>query len=168
MTYIVNGMTLIPQQLTDSCWYASARMVIKWREDKSRMSHAGLIDPVFDAQCQRVRDANNGITNVGLVNMAERLGLRKVPPMTPTPNAVESWLRMYGPLWVNGARHITVVAGIKPGLNGDHMFLVYDPLPQRAGKIEWRSWMQWYEGNAWSGRDSSNAAQVIFLHCPQF
>lgn len=48
---VVQKVALIPQQLNMSCWYASARMLIRWREEKSQMSHLNLIDPALDAEC---------------------------------------------------------------------------------------------------------------------
>ena len=36
--YEVQGMTLITQAKTMSCWYASAQMLIKWRQDRAQQS----------------------------------------------------------------------------------------------------------------------------------
>ena len=62
-SYVVPGMTLLPQQLGMSCWYASARMLIWWKMEKFKMSFANLVPPELDAECLRIRDANVGISN---------------------------------------------------------------------------------------------------------
>ena len=64
MAYTVPGMTLIPQAMTMSCWYASAQMVIKWKEEQLQQSLARLISPEFDAQCSQIRDAGNNKTEL--------------------------------------------------------------------------------------------------------
>ena len=118
--YNVPGMdpkALIAQQHDMSCWYASARMLIHWKMNQRRQSIADLIPPELDAQCVALRDANFGINNSQIITMAKRLGLRAIPPMSPTPQAIEQWLRLYGPLWTNGKTHIVVIAGI----NGDNV-----------------------------------------------
>ena len=166
MTYVVPGMTLIPQQLNMACWYASARMVLTWRQNRTQSCEGDLVPPELDAQCRALRDANNGITNPGLIAMAKRLGLRAVPPMSPLPELVGQWLRSYGPLWVNGTSHITVIAGIRSGMGGKAEVLVYDPWPVNTGKIEWRGYETWYINDPVAGRDTSASVQTIFLHCP--
>lgn len=167
MTYEVPGMKLIPQQKTMSCWYASARMLINWRMEASQMSFANLIPPELDEQCKKIRDGNAGITNPQIITMAKRLGLVAVPPMSPTPAAIENWLVDYGPLWVNGKSHIVVIAGIKPS-GGSHSLKVYDPLPVNVGKIDWRDIGSWYAmGSSISTRDTGATVQTVFLHCPK-
>ena len=167
MAYTVPGMTLIPQAMTMSCWYASAQMVIKWKEEQLQQSLARLISPEFDAQCAQIRDGNTGIQNPAIVPMAKRLGLVAVPPMSPTPEAMESWLMQYGPLWVNGKQHIVVIAGIRDAGNNKTELLVYDPWPPNAGKIEWRDMMSWYAmGNSASTRDTGKDVETVFLYVP--
>ena len=167
MAYEVPGMKLIPQQKSWSCWYASARMLINWRMEQSQMSFANLVPPELDKQCSKLRDDNKGITNPQIIAMAKRLGLVAVPPMSPTPEAIEGWLVDYGPLWVNGKTHIVVIAGIRPAGSG-HSVKVYDPSPMNIGKINWRSLAGWYAmGSSVSTRDTSASVQTVFLHCPK-
>jgi hypothetical protein len=166
MAYIVEGMKLIPQELNMSCWYASAQMLIKWKEEKEQKSFAHLISPEFDTQCSQLRDNNKGIQNPQIIQMAERIGLKHVPPVTPTPEWIELWLKTYGPLWVNGKTHIVVIAGIAwfPGLG--YMLLVYDPAPVSVGRVEWRS-IGWYtSGNSASTRDTGKDVETVFLYVP--
>ena len=56
MQYEVPGMTLIPQQLDWSCWYASAQMLIQWKQDSLQQCLADLVPPDLDAMCRRIRD----------------------------------------------------------------------------------------------------------------
>ncbi len=167
MAYEVTGMKLIPQVKTMSCWYASARMLIHWRMEKSQMSFLNIIPPELDEQCQKLRDSNNGINNPQIIPMAKRIGLEAVPPMTLTAEALANWLKTYGPLWVNGRSHIVVIAGIKKS-GSSHLLKVYDPSPLNVGKIDWRDISTWYEmGNSASTRDISSSVETVFLHCPQ-
>lgn len=159
-SYEVPGMTLIPQELDYSCWYASARMLIQWKMDKFKMSFANLVPPGLDAECRRIRDANAGIINPQIMTLAKRLGLIAVPPLSPTTGCIAQWLRHYGPLWVNGKTHIVVIAGIR-GMD----VKVYDPSPVKSGKVDWRSLSTWYVGNSVSSRDTSLGAETVFLHC---
>jgi hypothetical protein len=167
MAYIVQNMTLIPQNLKMSCWYASAQMLIQWKMDQRQQSFKDLIPPELDAQCEKIRDDNNGIQNSQIIKMAKRIGLEAIPPMTPTPDALEGWLKQYGPLWVNGKRHIVVIAGIMyfPALG--YYLLVYDPSPVNVGKIEWRSLTDWYlMGSSASTRDTGKDVETVFLYVP--
>lgn len=161
MRYEVPGMQLIPQTQTMSCWYASAQMLIQWRRQSRRMSEAGIVDPSEDKASAQLRDDNTGIVNPAIIAFAQRLGLRPVPPMSPTPAAIERWLRQYGPLWVNGKTHIVVLAGI----DGDKV-KVYDPAPVNQGKIDWRSLAGWYVGGGVSARDTGKDVPAVFLHLP--
>lgn len=164
--YIVPGMKLIPQTLNMSCWYASLQMLIKWKEEQKQVSYANLISPEFDAQCVAFRDANGGIQNPQILKVAKSIGLKSVPPVSPTPEAIEDWLENYGPLWVNGKSHIVVIAGIMTLPFVGTMLLVYDPWPVNVGKVEWRSLDTWYVGNNVDSRDTGNDVEAVFLYVP--
>ena len=159
--YIVSGMTLIPQKMTMSCWYASAQMLIQWRRNKKQMTESSIEDPSEDALSSQLRDSDTGIQNSQIIAMAKRLGLVPVPPMSPEPDRIERWLQTCGPLWVNGKSHITVIAGIS-GLQ----VLVYDPSPVNVGQIQWRSLITWYPGTAVDSRDTGAGVDTVFLRCP--
>ena len=166
MAYEVPNMTLIPQTMTMSCWYASAQMLIKWKEEQRQQSMSALISPEFDAECAKIRDSNSGITNPAVIAMAKRIGLKTVPPTSPLPATVEGWLQQYGPLWVNGKSHIVVIAGIRDGADGTEL-KVYDPSPVNVGRINWRSMMGWYAmGSSVSTRDTSSDVEAVFLYVP--
>jgi len=98
--------------------------------------------------------------------MAKRIGLEAIPPMTPTTDLMESWLKQYGPLWVNGKTHIVVIAGIMYFPMMGYYLLVYDPSPVNVGKIEWRT-LDWYlSGNSPSTRDTASNVETVFLYVP--
>lgn len=158
----VFGLRLLPQRLDMACWYASARMLLDWQANRRARSTA-MYPPELDAESRHVRDDNNGIVNQQILDLAKRLGLKAVPPMTPRPEAIGTWLRHFGPLWVNGSRHIVVLGGI----DGDRV-LVYDPAPVNVGTIEWRSLDTWYyNGTSASSPDTSSSVQTVLLHCPE-
>lgn len=132
--YIVPKLKLIPQDQNMACWYASAQMLISWRRNKTQMSEMGILNPSEVATLKKLYNDNSGINNAQVVQLGIRIGLKPVPPMCPTEDAIESWLRTYGPLWVNGTSHIVVIGGVSKG-----KLLVYDPWPPNKGTIEWRS-----------------------------
>jgi papain like cysteine protease AvrRpt2 len=163
--YEVPGMTLIPQDFTMSCWYASALMLVQWREDQAQASLQWLVPPDLDAECQRIRDANSGLQNPQILPMAKRVGLQAVPPSSPSVEALQGWLRCYGPLWVNGKTHIVVIAGIDTEAL---TVKVYDPSPVKQGRIEWRSLSSWYAfGTSPSTRDTGADVEAVFLFVPR-
>lgn len=167
MAYVVQGMTLIPQQLRMSCWYASAQMLIHWKMEQRQQSFKDLIPPELDAECAKIRDDNGGIQNPEILKMAKRIGLEAIPPMTPTTDALEGWLKQYGPLWVNGKTHIVVIAGIMYLPVVGHQLLVYDPAPVGVGKVEWRDLTDWYlMGKSASTRDTGSGVEAVFLYVP--
>jgi ABC-type bacteriocin/lantibiotic exporter with double-glycine peptidase domain len=161
MAYIVPGTKLIPQTMQMSCWYASAQMVVQWRRNRTRRTEARIEDPSEDPTLVTWKSKDGGISDAQVLTLARRLGLELVPPMSPTLDALESWLKQYGPLWTNGSTHITVIAGIR-GMD----VLVYDPAPVNMGSIGWRGLSTWYIGNAADSRDTSTDSGV-FMHCPR-
>lgn len=165
--FVVDKLTLIPQKLKNSCWYASAQMLINWRQEVSQSSSGDLIDPSLDADCRKIRDDNNGLLNPQILAMAKRLGLESVPPMSPTPAAIEGWLRAYGPLWVNGKKHIVVIGGINGNASTGGEVKIYNPSPIDVGRKEWLPFFSWYTGNSNSSRDTASDVEAVFLHCPQ-
>lgn len=159
--YVVTGMTRIQQTMNMSCWYASAQMLIRWRRDKTQSTEAGIVDPSEDPMSEAMKKSDTGISDAQIVAFAKRLGLEEIPPMSPTEAAIEQWLKSYGPLWVNGATHIVVIAGVRPG-----QVLVYDPAPgSPGGGVGWRSLSGWYTGGAVDSRDVT-ASGAVFLYCP--
>src|SRR5689334_6728310 len=124
MAYIVPGVRLIRQTKTMACWYASAQMLIQWRRNQTQSSEIGMPDPSEEPTSVSLERANNGLTDLQVITLATSLGLMAVPPMSPTPDALEGWLKSYGPLWVNGRTHIVVIGGISTG-----SLYIYDPAP---------------------------------------
>ena len=165
MEYVVPHMKLIPQDHTMSCWFASGQMVIEWRRVTRRMTELAHPSPAQVAQWQKLYNDNTGMTNEQISNYARDLGLCRVPPLSPTADAIKSWLQSYGPLWVNGVQHITVIAGIRAA-PGKVQVLVYDPARPHKQHGEWRDFDKWYYGDKWSGRDVSKAVDTVFLYAP--
>jgi hypothetical protein len=158
-------MKLIPQDKTMSCWYASGMMVINWRRQSRQMTELAHPDPSQVAEWKKLYQDNTGITNAKITRFAKDLGLKFVPPLSPTVDAIARWLKQYGPLWVNGKRHITVIAGIRD-TGSETEVLVFDPAKPGKPSGEWRSLSKWYAIDPFSGRDSSAAVKTVFLHAP--
>jgi hypothetical protein len=165
MFYVVPRMKLIPQDKNMSCWYASGQMLIQWDRRVRRRTSAKHPDPSQVKRWSKLYDNNPGIGNPQILAFATDLGLEPVPPMSPTPAAIEKWLYDYGPLWVNGKTHITVIAGIRD-TNKSWELLVYDPALPHKKHGEWRDIATWYVGDPRSGRDTTNAVEAVFLHLP--
>jgi hypothetical protein len=89
--------------------------------------------------------------------------------MSPTIDALRSWMLLYGPLWTNGKQHIVVIAGIRQTPAGAFEVKVYDPWPGNG--IGWRTLAGWYTGfnpgaHGVSSRDTSAGVEAVFLHAP--
>lgn len=164
--YEVQGVQLIRQDKDMACWFASAMMLLNWKE-RYRPGNSNQ-SKAIDQKTIDLYKANSGLSNPQIIPLARRLGLVSVPPQSPTIDGMTGWLRNYGPLWTNGNRHIVVIAGIKCVGKHDYYVKVYDPWPTAPG-IEWRSLSGWYAGfdpskcdNA--TRDTSTDVQAVFLH----
>jgi hypothetical protein len=163
--YEVPGITLIRQDQDMACWFASAMMLLNWKErfrpEKAISSNA------VDERTIRMYMANNWIQNDQIIPLAVRLGLIPIPPQSPSIDGFKKWLMQFGPLWTNGAHHIVVIGGLKEGNKREYMVKVYDPWP--GTPIGWRSLSGWYVGfdaakkdNA--TRDTGIDVQAVFLH----
>jgi hypothetical protein len=143
--YMVQGVTLMPQDRTMACWYASAMMVMNARAGArgvARVTGSALVGAMYRA--------NNGLDWPQARFFAEQVGLRPTPLVTPSPEQLDAWLRRWGALWTNGVlvapdgsvpggAHAVVIAGIRtapaPTL---YELLVYDPSPVNVGDVRWR------------------------------
>jgi hypothetical protein len=163
--YIVKGVPLIPQTLNMACWYASAKMLIQWRRESKQMTEAGLLDPSEDPPSVAQWKANNGISDAFILTLCADLGLQAVPPQTATLEGIGYWLHHYGPLWVNGSSHITVIAGVD--IKRSRVY-IHDPWPVNTGKKEWRSVSWLYGIGSAADVDSVDPTTTagVFLHCP--
>jgi hypothetical protein len=163
----VQGVQLIAQDKDMACWYASAMMLLNWKE-RFRPASANSCASI-DQRTIDLYKANHGIQNPQIIPLAKRLGLVAIPPMSPTVEAIRDWLRQYGPLWTNGKGHIVVIAGIRKKHSGEYEVKVYDPWPGVG--IGWRSLAGWYTGfnagsNIASSRDTGADVQAVFLRAP--
>jgi hypothetical protein len=159
MAYIVHGVKLIRQTKNMACWYASAQMVVEWRRNRMRMTEMSIRDPSEDVPSIALWMANNGVSDAQVTSLARALGLVPVPPMSPSQDAIEGWLKRYGPLWVNGRTHIVVIGGI----NGNRLY-VYDPWPTVHPDPQWRP-ISWLAGSNADSLDPK-ATGLVFMHCP--
>lgn len=160
--YTVPGVTLIPQRKNMACWYASAQMVIQWKRNRMQATFGDGPDPSEIDETVHWEVANKGITNPQVIRLAERLGLRKVPPSSPTLGYLTSLLRSNGPLWTNGKAHIVVIAGVDEDKS---RIQVYDPWPPNVGAVEWRDFDTYLRGGN-AARDTSSDVQAVFLYNP--
>jgi hypothetical protein len=163
--YTVPSYVHIAQDKTMSCWFASAQMLIKWKRNRTQMTDSRHPDPSESPKWSKVYSDNTGITNGIIREFARDMGLIYVPPQSPTPEAILGWLRMYGPLWVNGVKHITVIAGIR-GPRENTEVLVLDPGRSSERTGSWQNLRQWYILDKHSGRDTSSNVEAVFLRLP--
>jgi hypothetical protein len=149
--YEVPGMRLIPQDRTNACWYASARMVVEWRRESEQQTRLDQRSPAEVPQLEAIHRANEGLPWVEMRAFAQQLGLTPLPLCTPTPQTLRDWLHTHGPIWTDGVPvdatgnivgtgHVVVLAGIRPSSTaGEHFdLLIYDPWPPNLGDVRWR------------------------------
>lgn len=131
MNVIIPDVPLIPQDQTMACWYASAQMVIRWRRGRTRMTEIAHPDPSEVPALVATHAANDGLPFAQTLMLAKQLGLRPMPPMTPTPDTLSSMLSWTGPLWFAGlfpSGHVVVITGItSTGI------YINDPWPPTVG-----------------------------------
>jgi hypothetical protein len=165
-TFEVLGVRLFVQDKDNACWFASAMMLLNWKE-RFRPGLANSCSAV-DRKTIALYKADHGIQNSQTIPLAKRLGLVAIPPMSPTVEAMRDWLQKYGPLWMNGKGHIVVIAGIRQTSFGAYELKVYDPAP--GWGVGWRSLAGWYTGIGpgadVDSRDTSDAVRAIFLRAP--
>ncbi len=165
LNYSVPAPVHVAQDKTMSCWFASAQMLIQWKRQRTQMTDPRHPDPADSPKWSKLYADNTGITNDKIREFGRDMGFKHVPPMSPTPEAIQGWLRMYGPLWVNGKKHITVIAGIRgPRENCD--VLVLDPGRPLEKHGSWRNLRDWYVLDKHSGRDTAADVEAVFLRLP--
>ena len=163
--YTVPSPLHIAQDQTMSCWFASAQMLIQWKRKRTNMTDSRHPDPSESPKWSRLYADNTGITNAKIREFARDMGFAMVPPMSPTPEAILGWLRVFGPLWVNGVKHITVIAGIRGPRNNTEV-LVLDPGRKAEFTGSWRNLRDWYVLDKHSGRDTAADVEAVFLRLP--
>jgi len=163
--YTVPSPVYIAQDKKNSCWFASGQMLIQWKRNRTNMTDSRHPDPSESEKWSKVYTDDGGITNGQIKAFANDMGLEMVPPMSPTPEAILGWLSTFGPLWVNGVKHITVIVGIR-GPREDTEVLVFDPADKANPGGTWRNLRTWYVLNGHSGRDTSGAVEAVFLRLP--
>ncbi|MDB5511020.1 MAG: hypothetical protein JWR08_503 [Enterovirga sp.] len=164
LSYVVPGMQHIHQDKAMSCWFASAQMLIQWKRNRTQMSD-NHPDPSESPKWSKLYSDDTGIDNPRILAFARDMGFKHVPPMSPRPEAIQGWLVAFGPLWVNGKKHITVIAGIR-GDSRDPDVLVFDPAKPAGSGGEWRNLYTWYILDKHSGRDTDVGVEAVFLHIP--
>lgn len=165
MSYTVPNYLHIAQDKEMSCWFASAQMLIQWKRNRTQTTDSRHPDPSDSPKWSKLYSDNTGITNPQIRAFARDMGFVTVPPMSPTPESILMWLTSYGPLWVNGVAHITVIAGIR-GPREDCEVLVLDPGRKAETRGAWRNLRKWYILDKHSGRDVSGSVEAVFLRLP--
>jgi len=163
INYVVPGMQLIPQDKDMSCWYASGQMLIAWRQRKTQSCEIDHPDPSLVQKWSKLYDDNPGINNNQIADFANDLGLTMLPPMTPSPAYMRDLLMRYGPLWMNGKSHITVIAGIRTSGSG-YEVLVFDPAKPELPNGAWRDFWQQYGLTQHTSLDASADSQTSMLY----
>lgn len=162
--YIVPYVPLIPQSRSMACWYAAAQMVIQWKRELNLATLADHPDPSQVDELTRLYDANGGLPYSHVPRLAALLGLRAIAPLCVSAEQIETWLRLYGPLWTHGAQHIVVIAGASG--RGDKIF-VHDPWPPNVGRKEWRSYSEWFvRGHHPDSLATTPDVRSSFMHHP--
>lgn len=161
--YEVPDMKLIAQDKDMSCWYASGQMLIAWRQRRTQQCEMDHPDPSLVQKWSKLYDDNPGISNGQIADFARDLGLTMLPPVTPSPAYMRDLLMKYGPLWINGKSHITVIAGIRPAGSG-YEVLVFDPGKPELPNGAWREFYAQYGLTPHTSLDASQESQTSMLY----
>lgn len=132
-TYQIPDVPLIPQALNMACWYASAKMLVAWRQNQVRACEFAHPDPSEVPTLEAGFVANDGLTTDKIVDLAKSLGLQAVSPMCPSPGTIATMLQTYGPLWFAGLHpsgHVVVITGICADVID-----INDPWPPNRGTV---------------------------------
>ena len=103
------------QKMNSTCWHASASMI--WGYSQKKTGRAGPMDTLT-----KKWEINQTITPPEFINLAEKVGLIKVPNVTKihSESSLEVLLRQWGPLWCAGhwygVGHIIVLTGVDTGI----------------------------------------------------
>ena len=146
--YIVQNMTLIPQDQTNACWFAATQMVVQWRRNKTQSTEMGLRDPSEVPAAVTAHRANNGLLWASMRRYAQMIGLKPLPLVSPSPELIASWLQWYGPIWtdgvpvdavgnISGTGHVVVISGIRNRYSSTEI-QIHDPWPPNRGNVSWR------------------------------
>jgi hypothetical protein len=130
-SYSIDDVPLIPQTKNMACWYASAQMLIAWRQARKLMCEGAHPDPSLVPSLRAKFLDNDGIPASVFRELAMALGLKEMPPMTPSPGMIASMLKEYGPLWFAGLHpfgHVVVITGVSPS-----SLAINDPAPVNVG-----------------------------------
>lgn len=135
------NVPLIPQDSSLTCWYACARMIVRFHRDRvqaTTLAGGEVGQPGVDAQMSRMNRALNPDLAVGV---ARAMNMQMVW-LSPTPGALENLLASHGPLWYGGnvrgyrdvqsGAHCVVLTGIRRDAPGDEV-LINDPWPSGMG-----------------------------------
>jgi len=169
--YMVPNPVFVAQDKRESCWYAAAQMLIRWRRNQDGASNPRLVDPSEHSDGIYFRDQDQGLPDSKMRELARVLGLRWIPPMSPSPELVGSGLRRVGPLYVNCMAHAIVIVGIRSPLGPvrrSHEVRIHDPSPRDIGRAYWRSLAEMFQhGNLTSDAPIVGAqSNILFLYCP--
>lgn len=171
MNFVWNDVSLIAQDNSNACWYASAKMLVGWRHQRGQ----GAVDPDDLDNEARLHRSSNALPWEVMRRFAFELGLVGVPTSAPVPypHQLENWLRSYGPLWTDGVAvdwngnqagsgHVVVVAGVSHSDEPDRVY-VLDPWPVNRGHEGWRPFE--HLQTILTARHNP-LRQVSFLHYP--
>jgi hypothetical protein len=136
--YLVDKVTLIPQDKTNGCWYFSAKAMAKWSADTGKNT---IKDPGSLKDLLNLYEGNCGYALSTCGELANKLGMKA---LSRVERGFADYLTLLknGPLWVSGLKggadgfpHVIVIAGV-----ADTGVLVLDPLPLNKGERGWKTW----------------------------
>lgn len=137
---------LIKQPKDNACWATVATMMKSWKSKQLLSIDAVLeaADKASGGSYSATYRLDSGLSSSDKPGFLRAVGLRAEPPASYTPQAIESKLRLWGPLWVttaepSGARfsiHARMVIGIMGDGSGTGTTLVVVDPSDGAKHIE--------------------------------
>lgn len=155
-----------PQSSNNSCWAASAAMVVGWRD---RMS---IPDSEIAAKVPALNAYRTGLWPRDRQKLADVWNLVAEAAASYTVDAWKDMLQRYGPIYIDmtatpsGGGHARVLVGIESDGNADGSgttMYMYDPWPSSKGRIKlsFAQFLALYEGRT---ENSGGQLEYQILH----
>jgi hypothetical protein len=132
LTQIYN-VSPIAQSKPNSCWAASAAMLLSWKASIPISEQMAAHDA--GSTFEYAFNADSGLYGSEIANFAAALGLTTEAPQNYTAAGYSQLLAQHGPLWVGTAifstkqtyKHVRVLRGIDGNDDSDAILYIVDP-----------------------------------------
>ncbi len=145
-TFKVQGVPLVGQKKSKSCWYASSKMLYAY----STSYGGSMKDPASVDMTKLMYERNSTWDSTNAALLARTLNMSSWDSTSCIMENDCLWyiLSAFGPIWTsvhknwggNNYGHVIVIAGTRNGASGG--VFVHDPMPMSGGSSFWLTWSQ--------------------------